>query len=192
MKFSLLHPSRGRVRMAEQAIGEWIGRSSRRHALEYILSIDADDDDVSAYEQLAAQRAVRLIVNSNRSIVDAANAAARVATGDVFIVVSDDFGCPEAWDQAIATALGERRDVAVLVHDGSDSHIMTLPIVCRAFYEDLGYVLYPEYFHLYCDVDLTDLARRLGKLINARHLVFPHRHYTAGLNAWGCYLRARQ
>lgn len=57
---------------------------------------------------------------------------------------------------------------------------MTLPIVDRAFYERMGYVLYPDHHHMYCDNDLEDVSRRLGQLIEAKHLLFPHRHYIAG------------
>src|SRR5207247_1570481 len=93
IRFSLLHPSRGRLERAAQAIGEWTARRSGAHAVEHILSIDTDDD-VAGYRRVAEAAGVRLVVNANRSVVDAANAAARAATGDVLIVVSDDFGCP--------------------------------------------------------------------------------------------------
>ena len=99
IRFSLLHPSRGRLERSAQAIVEWAKRRSGDHPVEHILSVDTDDD-VAGYRRVAAAHGVQLIVNANRSIVDAANAAARVAGGDVLIVVSDDFGCPDAWDVA--------------------------------------------------------------------------------------------
>ena len=182
MRFSLLHPSRNRVRLAEQAIAEWKGKFSGDTPLEYILSIDTDDGDVAGYRQLAERQGVRLIIHPNRSIVDAVNHAAQAATGDFFVVVSDDFGCPELWDRALAAVVGARRDVAVLVHDAGDARIMTLPIVGRTLYERLGYVYYPEYFSMFCDDDLTQVAAGLGKLVDARHLVFPHRHCSVGGN----------
>ena len=139
IRYSLLHPSRGRLERAAEAIAEWTARRSGDHAVEHILSVDTDDD-VAGYRRLAETTGVRLVVNANRSIVDAVNAAARDSTGDVLIVVSDDFGCPEGWDRALASVIGDRRDVAVLVHDGIAGRIMTLPILGRALYETLGYV----------------------------------------------------
>jgi hypothetical protein len=183
MRFSLLHPSRQRLAMAERAIVEWTGNQSGAHAIDYVLSID-DDDDVAGYRALAERRGVRLAVNANRSVVEAANAAARVATGEVLIVVSDDFGCPVGWDAALAAVLGDRRDAAVLVHDGGEARILTLPIVGRALYERLGYVYHPAYVSLFCDDDLTQTAAALGCLLDARHLIFPHRHYTTGAVAY--------
>jgi len=180
IRFSLLHPSRGRLERAAEAIAEWAARRSGAYPVEHILSVDTDDD-VAGYRRLATAHGVQLVVNPNRSIVDAANAAARAATGDVFIVVSDDFGCPDAWDRALAEVIGERRDVAVLVNDAIQGRIMTLPILGRALYERLGYVYHPAYVSMFVDDDLTLTAAAMGRLIDARHLVFPHRHYSAGL-----------
>lgn len=182
IRFSLLHPSRGRPALAAQAIGEWTSRRSGAHPVEHILSVDADDD-VAGYRRVAEASGVGLVVNANRSIVDAANAAARASTGDVLIVVSDDFGCPDAWDRALAEVVGDRRDVAVLVHDGIDGRIMTLPILGRTLYETLGYVYHPAYVSMFCDDDLTHTAAAMGRLVDARHLVFPHRHYSVGSSA---------
>ena len=179
MRFSLVHPSRRRVALAEQAIAEWTGKCSGRHEVEYVLSIDIDDD-VAEYRRVAESRGVQLVVGANRSMVEAVNRAARVATGDVLVVVSDDFGCPDQWDAHLALVLGERRDAAVLVHDGIDGRILTLPILGRVLYHQLGYVYHPGYFSMFCDDDLAHQTRQMGKLIDARHLVFPHRHWSVG------------
>ena len=168
--------------MAEEAILEWTGKCSGRHTYEYILSTDTDDAAVDAYRELAARLGIRLVVEANRSAVEAWNRAAARTSGDVLVAVSDDFGCPEEWDLALEAAIGDRRDVAVLVHDGAEGRIATLPIVGRAWYERYGYILYPEYRHMFCDDDLTHLARATGRLVDARRLVFPHRHHTAGLS----------
>jgi len=176
VRFSLIHPSRGRVTRAGAAIDEWRANAGGTHSLEYILSADADDPERAGYASLARDRGVTMIVNANRSIVDAVNHGARQSTGDVLVVVSDDFGCPPQWDDAIASAIGDRRDIAVLVHDGNAGRIMTLPIVDRAFYASCGYVYFPEYISMYCDDDLTEHAALTGRLVDARQLRFPHRH----------------
>ena len=63
---------------------------------------------------------------------------------------------------SLAEVLGERRDVAVLVHDDIDGRIMTLPILGRALYETLGWVYYPDYISMFCDDDLTTRAAMAG------------------------------
>lgn len=180
MKFSLLHPSRNRASAADPAIAEWLGKQSGLHEVEYILSIDDTDSQIAAYQAIAARRGVRLIINANRTHVEASNAAARAAQGDLLLQISDDFGCPDNWDAALLAAIGDRREVAVFVDDGLGAKTMTLPIIDRAYYERVGYVLHPGYAHMFCDNDLEELARRLGKLVDAKHLHFPHRHYIIG------------
>lgn len=181
MHFSLIHPSRQRLARAEAAIEEWTSHAGGRHTREYLLSVDEDDPDLPGYRALAARRAVRLVVGVNRSLVDAVNRAAEMAGGDLLIVVSDDFGCPAGWDDALAEVAGGRLDVAIQVHDGNSAEKMTLPIVGRALYERLGYVYFPGYFSMFADDDLGSVARSLGALVEAPHLLFPHRHYSFGL-----------
>ena len=54
--------------------------------------------------------------------------------------------------------------------------LMVVQIMSRARYESLGYALYPEYESMYADNDFTEQARKDGCVIDARHLVFEHRH----------------
>lgn len=180
MRISLIHPSRKRVARAEEALREWTSKRSHLHDIEYILSIDADDDDLDSYRALAARHSVQLVVAPNRTMVEAVNRGASASDGDLLIVVSDDFGCPEGWDRALADIAGDQRDVAILVADGFQDRLMTLPIVGRDFYERLGYVYHPAYRSMFGDDDLTDVARRSGVLVDSRHLLFPHRHFIAG------------
>lgn len=181
MRFSLLHPSRKRIEMAEGAVREWLANRSGEHEVEYILSVDSDDD-VEGYRRMADRMGVRLVANPNRSMVAASNSAAAESSGDLLIVVSDDFGCPPDWDLELARVVGDRRDVAVLVHDGGPARITTLPIVGRELYRQWGFVLHPGYRSMFSDDDLTEHARLIGRLVDARHLVFQHRHVSAGLS----------
>lgn len=180
MKFSLLHPSRNRAAEVEPAIKEWRDKCSGLHPVEYIVSVDNNDGQLEEYRAITQRLGVELIVNPNRTHVEASNRAAQVATGDLLLQISDDFGCPQDWDTALVNAIGERRDITVLVDDGLGAKTMTLPIMDRAFYERVGYVLHPGYSHMFCDNDLEELSRQLGKLVEAKHLLFPHRHYTVG------------
>lgn len=176
MKISLVHPSRSRLARAEEAIAEWRSQASGAHELEHILSVDADDPDLDGYRALAARHGSRLEIHANRRMVEAMNRGAEVAAGDVIVAMSDDFGCPPAWDTAIVDAIGGRERAAVLVDDGVNARILTLPIITAALYRHLGYVYHPDYVSMWADDDLTEVAKREGALVDARHLVFPHRH----------------
>lgn len=182
MNFSLVHASRQRLALADRTIREWRGRSSGEHTIEHLLSVDADDPELDGYRDLAARHGSRLVVGQNRTMVEAVNRGAAAATGEVLVSISDDFGCPHHWDRSLAALPESRREAAVVVNDGLGARIMTLPILTRAFFERLGYIYHPDYISLFADDDLTEVARRAGAVVDARHLLFPHRHYSAGLN----------
>lgn len=181
MTFSLVHPSRGRVARAEEAVTEWRRRATGRYSLEHILSVDRDDADLDGYRRLADRLDSRLIVHPNRRMVEAMNRGAAAATGEIIVAMSDDFGCPDGWDAALVETIGGRELAAVLVDDAVNARILTIPIVTAAFYRRLGYIYHPDYISMWADDDLTEVARRENALIDARHLRFPHRHMFVSL-----------
>lgn len=180
MKFSLVHASRGRPDQAAGVVSEWRNAASGEHEVEHLLSVDEDDSTLGTYRARARELGVMLVAGPNKTLVQAANRAAERAEGETLIVVSDDFGCPPRWDADLAAVFGERRDLAVLVDDGLGARIMTLPILGRDLYRRLGYVYHPAYHGQFVDEDLTETAKALGVLIEAKQLLFPHRHFSAG------------
>ena len=182
VQFSLVHPSRQRLRRADEAISEWRRHAGGTHVVEHILSVDADDPDLAGYRDLAAKHGSVLVVGDNRTMVEAVNRGAAAASGDVLVSMSDDFGCPPHWDDAIAGAIAGRAEAAVWVHDGIDGRIMTLPILSRGLYRRLGYIYHPAYISMYADDDLTAVAHRFHAVVDVRdRLLFPHRHASIGL-----------
>ena len=177
MRLSLIHPSRQRVARAESALLEWTSKCSGLHDIEYILSVDADDPELPAYQSLANRHHVALIAAPNRTMVEAVNRGASASTGELLVLASDDFGCPDGWDRALADVAGGRPDIAIHVSDGYENRILTLPVVGRDLYTRLGYLFHPAYRSMFADDDLTDVARRANALVDARHLLFPHRHF---------------
>jgi hypothetical protein len=55
--------------------------------------------------------------------------------------------------------------------------IMVMPILSRERYERFGWVFFPGYESMYADNDFAAMAKRDGVVIDARHLVFPHKHW---------------
>lgn len=110
---------------------------------------------------------------------DAINYGALHSNGNIIIVVSDDFSCPEHWDTLLLEALKGKSDYCVKTQDGLQPTLMTLPIMDRVYYERFGYIYYPEYRHMFCDQEMTAVAHMLGKAISLP-ILFPHNHYTTG------------
>lgn len=185
MKISLIHPSRGRPDLAQQAAYNWLSKTSGLNQTEYILSVDNDDlseysvePPLNEFYELHREKRI-LLKNDNRSIVDAVNNAAKIAAGDLLIVMSDDFLCPQNWDKKlIEIAKEEEPGFVIKTEDGSGGWICTLPIVDRAWYDRFGYIYYPHYRHMFCDTELTSAAVYMDSLVDATDLRFTHQHYS--------------
>lgn len=187
MNFALCHPSRGRPDQAYTTFLKWMGNATDTDQYEYILSLDSDDPFLEQYRKRFAKSGVEIIVNNNRSMVDASNRAAETASDTIgaYILVSDDFDCPKGWNESVAARM---RPEPTLLHiddeintDGTlQTDVVTLTIMNRALYDKLGYLYHPGYFHLFVDNDLTETARMLGAYVPAFDLKFPHQHWMNG------------
>lgn len=187
-KISIIHPSRSRAEQADYTAAQWFNKSDGK--FEYILSIDETDPELPKYKELfnttfnncgKIQRIYpkRPLISDNKSAIEAINNAAKIATGDLLIVVSDDFDCPEHWDTLLLDALNGKSDFIVKTQDGLQPTLITLPIMDRVYYNRFGYIYHPDYLHMHCDEEMTIVGHMLGKVINL-DLLFSHNHYTTG------------
>lgn len=179
MKISILHPSRSRPDQALHACHQWVTFHSGKFHWEYILSLDATDPELSKYERFHGAQNMRSIVNDNQNVVQAANQAARLASGEILVLISDDFMCFKGWDLAIIGALKGKSGV-LKTFDGIQKWIVTLPIMTQDYYQDQGYLYDPECEHMFCDTIMTHRADLYGKLIIRNDIKFEHAHYSVG------------
>jgi len=175
MRISLIHPSRSRATKAIEIAKKWIHEAGE--PVDYILSIDSDDPEKALYYHLFLGR--RIILKENRSAIDAINNAAKESTGDILIVMSDDFDCPSQWATSLLHLVEGRTDWIAKTHDGIQRWIITLPIMDRVYYNRFGYVYHPDFSHMFCDTEMSAVADLLGRRINL-DMKFPHNHYSVG------------
>lgn len=186
MVISLIHPSRGRANKAFQARNNWIKKASGKYVIEHLLSIDEDDVQKENYANnfIVDPRSTTILVNSNTSVVDATNKAAKQATGDILIYLSDDFDCPQNWDALIVSKFEDCNEPTLLkVHDGLQdfaAEVLTIPIMNSNLYNRLGYFWHPDYKSMWVDVDLYHTVRAHARMIKDEKLVFQHNHYVNG------------
>jgi glycosyltransferase involved in cell wall biosynthesis len=173
MRISIIHPSRQRPELSLKTIYKWISWAIT--GPEVIISIDEDDPFKMAYIEYAGKLDVKIIANKNRSAIDAINRGAEAATGDIFIVVSDDTDCFERWDEAILKEVGDRTDWIMKTQDGIQSWLITMTLMDRTYYNRFGYIYQPDYKHLWADTELTAVADLTGRLIKS-DLLFRHIH----------------
>lgn len=141
---------------------------------EYIISVDESDPELQRYKELFNQL---LLVSDNHNLVEASNAAAKKATGDILILISDDFRCFKNWGIKVVEALNGKSGV-LKTFDMVQRWIVTLPIMTRDYYEMSGYFYNPNYVHMFCDTHMTHEAELEGKLIIRNDIVFRHDHYS--------------
>lgn len=177
MKISIIHPSRSRPDMAFETYLKWESKSQTQ--LEYILSVDESDPKLDEYYKLFQDINVVIWENNNKSAIEAINNAAKLCTGDLIVVVSDDFDCPPDWDLQLIKHLEGKSNFIVKTKDGMQPTIITLPIMDRVYYERFGYIYHPGYKHMFCDTEMTAVAEMTGRVIKLP-LMFRHNHYLTG------------
>jgi len=177
MKISILHPSRGRSEQAFLAMCNFTDMMSHTIDYEYILSVDTDDKSPYTFIDVGFGERYKKIINDNHNVVQAANAAAEIATGDILILISDDFTAHRHWDITITQAL-EGKSGILKTYDGVQRWIVTLPIMTGDYYDEQGHIYYPKFEHMFCDTDQTHKADLEKKLIIRNDIVFLHHHYS--------------
>ena len=185
MKFSICHTT-ARPNAWGSAYAAWMQNAAHPENVEYVLVVDQR----WGFKDLPKLRAQdKVLWNTGRKcFVDGANIAAAASTGDVLILNADDiFPCLD-WDVKLEDAVrkwGRQGKADFVIHTGSNSSadnrdLMVTFILSRARYARLGYAVYPGYESMYADDDFGEHARLDGCVIDARHIVFEHRHYTEG------------
>jgi hypothetical protein len=179
MRISVIHPSRSRPKEAFITACKW--RDNANNEFEYILSIDSDDKSLQSYISIFYDYGVTGIchTNDNTSAIQAINAAAKIATGDLFVVISDDFDCPEHWDTLLLKELEGKSDFLLKTDDGNQPTCVTLPILDRSYYDRFGYIYNPDYKHMWSDTEMTAVAIMNGRFVKS-DLKFDHLHYSFG------------
>jgi hypothetical protein len=176
---SLLHPSRQRATKSIETTKKWLQRSGCE--TELIISIDEDDPQKEYYLRYYShfnQASTKVLINQNRSAVDAINNAAKEATGNIMIVVSDDSDCPDNWCSVIYSATEGKKDFVLKTFDGIQNWIVTMPVLDREYYSRFGYIYHPDYKHMFCDTEFTHVAEALDRIILRNDILFPHMHYS--------------
>jgi len=191
--FSLCHSTARLPNGWRAAYDCWKERCDDWSKVEYILGIDRADipliyPDTAGYMLLSfdyAYEGIPVAVNEGRQCaVDGWNAAGRKATGRFLITAADDMFPPEHWDTELLKAIPSLDgEYALEVKSGTSPpddewmRCMIHSFITRPYYERIGNFFYPEYPGYYADIDFTDMARRDGVVVDARHLTFQHRHW---------------
>lgn len=137
---------------------------------ELIVSVDENDLELQEYRSWYEGH---ITINPNRSAVDAINNAAKIAKGDILIVVSDDTEPCNAWTEYLYHEANGKTDWILKTQDGIQPWIITMPVMDKVYYNRTGNIYDPDFDHMFCDTWLTVQADISGQKITS-NIVFPH------------------
>jgi hypothetical protein len=176
MKISLLHATARRDE-AVQCVKTWFGKASGKIPIEHWLGLDFDvpvpvrDDLVSRCQAVSKGRTGLATPTYRRYSVEAWNHCASIATGTVLVQLSDDMVPDTHWDTKILELLDAQKPqllgFAPTSKYGDQGGLITLAVMTRPYYEQLGYFLYPIYPSVFSDNDLTQTSMLDDVLVDA-------------------------
>jgi|688.fasta_scaffold39123_4 glycosyltransferase involved in cell wall biosynthesis len=184
--FSICYATR-RSWCIKTVVHDWLEKAQNKKAVEFVVCVDGDDlASVQEGHELCRRVGNAKIVVQNHepfNAVKAWNEAAKSSTGKVLVMISDDFVPPKEWDSQLVGLKSNWIDErwVVRVNDCNNSSVnkpITLPILTRARYEELGYVFWHEYESMFSDTEFTDHAKLDGIVLDARTMLFEHLHPT--------------
>jgi glycosyltransferase involved in cell wall biosynthesis len=170
-KISIIHATRGRPQIAWQRRWQWLCLAEKPLEIEWLFMVDEDEKT-----DYTPHQAIR--VNPG-GIVNAWNAGAKIAKGEIIIQMSDDWTPPRHWDALISNAIGDTKAEKVLaVSDGlRTDKLLCMAILTKDRLKKQGHMFHPEYQEsdgIYGDNEHTDRAYQDQVVIEARHIQFKH------------------
>ena len=178
-KISVIHATKGRPQIAWQRRWQWLCSAEKPLEIEWLFMVDADEkQDYTPHQGIRCNPG---------GIVNAWNAGAKLAKGDIIIQMSDDWSPPRHWDTLISTAIGDSKAEKVLaVSDGlRTDKLLCMAILTKDRLKKQGHMFHPDYQEsdgIYGDNEFTDLAYLDQVVIEARHIQFKHENpmFTGG------------
>jgi glycosyltransferase involved in cell wall biosynthesis len=178
-KISVIHATKGRPQIAWQRRWQWLCLAEKPLEIEWLFMVDADEKtDYTPHQGIRCNPG---------GIVNAWNAGAKIAKGDIIIQMSDDWSPPRHWDALISSAIGDTKAEKVLaVSDGlRTDKLLCMAILTKDRLKKQGHMFHPDYQDsdgIYGDNEFTDLAYLDQAVIEARHIQFKHENpmFTGG------------
>lgn len=177
VKILLSHATYNRPQMCVQTRNNWINSASNPYRVIHVFGIEKTDTDT----ELMTRGMARVTTNARASVAAWNAACEHPEAKDCQIIVqlSDDWDCFPGWDDAIEARLDITKERALHINDGcrpDTDWLMCMPIITRKRYEAHGWLLHPDYKSIYSDTDFSVRSYYDKIVIQARDLLFQHRH----------------
>ena len=178
-------PSRTRPNLFKQKLDACINLLSGELNIKFIFSFDSDDasmnnDDIKNYLQNKNIN-MNYYYGESKNKIHAFNRDIPQDDWKILLVMSDDMlAISKNYDKIIYDDMIKyfpNFDGCLNYNTHNEAwknRAMVLPLMGRNFYNKFGYVYYPEYKSLYCDIEQTEIAISLNKLIDVDKKIISH------------------
>ena len=180
---ALLLPSRGRPEAALAAARSAHATASAPERL--CIEVGVEPDEADAYRHAFGDHAAWIRpLHSGGNYVRAIRELHRQAPAGIYGFCADDFRFETpGWDAEIRRAADDLPERLGLLYadDGlQGEQLATAPFVTAEWIACVGNPLPGDYTHLFCDTEITQIARSAGLLRFLPAVKITHRHYLAG------------
>lgn len=190
--YSLLCPTRGRPKLAREAVLSAFETAAHSERIESLLYVDSDDPSLPEYESMVADLnaelpsgpAVTLVAAPRIGVLKGFNHLAALSKGDVFLTATDDqYFLSEGWDDRLDLETAKIPDglYCMWFNDNWESqNFCTAPILSRVWVETLGYMFLPLFEHFFADAWIWMLAKSIDRAVYIPDVTLEHRHWKTG------------
>lgn len=185
MKFT----SRNRYETLKKCVQSYYDMANNKKDMVWVFTIDEDDETFmfSDFQDFLIGLGVNyeVFMGVSTGKIHAINRDVNLVKDnwDILLNISDDqLPIVQGYDDFIRDAMPDSLDYSLWFNDGHQSEIITQEILGRKYYENQGYIYYPEYKSFFCDNESTQVAQKLGKLIKVEWCIINHFHPVWGAN----------
>ena len=193
---TLCCPSRGRPQLAKRMYDKAMEFCTDKKNIEILLYVNEDDETLSKYLSLFHKLpGVKVIVGPHQSPSFSWNQLARKAKHDLICLIGDDVQIETAnWEKIIQQQFDSVDDKILMVVPSTGrprgytetqwrtkktyyckkDELLPAPhyVIHKNWFDTLGYLCPPQFWHFYVDTYTQSIARRLKRCVFVPEVVF--------------------
>lgn len=182
-------PTRARYMEFFRALDSYYENLSGEIPYHFVITCDSNDSIMNsprARQRIRQYPNLSIFYGDSKSKIEAFNNDIdKFKDFDILLVGSDDM-IPQVhgYDLEIVRCMElhfPNLDGILHYNDGYTSDLLiTYPVIGRNYYDLFGYVFHPDYKGFFCDNELTDVSRMIGKYVYCDLVLFEHQHPANG------------
>ena len=172
---AILVPTRGRFKRLKECYDSFLQLTEG--LADFIIVTDHDEQEL--YDWCENTEIINLPSPTIEDFVQKVNFAYdKLPKYKHYFVLSDDFIFQTPYESILLKQAGKQK-YSMFYGDDTMQHerIPTMQFISGNIPEKLGYILFPQFKHLFCDVAFKVLGEKLGCLKYFPEIIIEHRHY---------------